>query len=299
MKRIVFALAVLAGCTTRIAHVDQPVVGGDAGTGIFGSWVLDFAGSTTQAPHVNHGYFWPHDGSQLGTFLVQAWVMPRDAGSRYWLSAGDGGDHEILAGFISAGPGTPNQIAAAFQNPQASCWVHGNSLIQPGTWVHVAIGWDGQYLRAFLNGALDGKAACAGPRLAIAVSGGGGILFVGGSDHSNFDGRIAEIELWEGTYPLAVADGPFYYQRRFTASAWNGTTAIPSSFLAYYTTPADMIADFSPTGYGGVKHPGIPYAADINYDPGFGVLGAGAPAMLPSQGMMPTWAFDANAPTAQ
>lgn len=294
---IAFSL-LLSACSPRLASPKSEAVS-SASTG---SWVLDFAGGSQyeSAPHVNHGYFWPHDGSALGPFFVQAWVMPRDSGSRYWLSAGYGGPHEFLGGFVQAGAGAPNYLYGGWLSRDAVCYATGSTGITPGTWVHVAGSWDGTYFRWYVNGVLDAKLQCQNARVAVSLADGGGELFVGGSNHNNFDGRIAEVEFWEGYQPLALPDSPFLYERRFTAAAWDGATATPASFLAYYTVPSDIIADMSPVGYLGRLHPGVPYAAAGSEDRGFGYAQPYTGIMPPaSQGPLPTWAFDTSAPTAQ
>ncbi|HLZ09924.1 MAG TPA: hypothetical protein VKT80_15135, partial [Chloroflexota bacterium] len=98
MRALILVL-LLSGCHAdlieRRAHA---VAATDGGAGP-ASWVLDCAGDATNAPHDNHGYFWT-PGAQLGPFAVQAWVMPRVSGSRYWLSDGYGGAHNMIGGFV-------------------------------------------------------------------------------------------------------------------------------------------------------------------------------------------------------
>jgi hypothetical protein len=47
-----------------------------------------------------------------------------------------------------------------------------------------------------------GMKACTGPRRTIGPSGGGGTLYIGGSDHQNLVGRIAQLRGYEGSDPL-------------------------------------------------------------------------------------------------
>lgn len=297
MRVLPLLLLALSGCTRLgIESRAYAVSASDGGAGP-ASWVLDCAGDDQgNAPHVNHGFFWT-PGAQLGKFAVQAWVMPRQSGSRYWLSDGYGGLHNLLIGF--SWDGTANHVYAVSMSSDgtSSANVTGITGIAPGTWVHVTIDWDGTWLRARLNGLLDGKTSWTGPRGEPTVANGGGELFICGSTHSNFNGRVAEVELWEGVDPVYPGDQSFPYERRFRSQAWDGATAYPASFLAVYTSPADVIPDLS-AGYNGQTHPGTPFAGFAGEDRG-AFYGVGLQGMVTGSGRLPTWVLDSNAPTAQ
>jgi hypothetical protein len=302
MKTPIAFLLFLTACPPGArgpAQYDRAVVVSDAGTsqGPTASWVLDFDGHNYvssadpgSAAHVNHGYFWPPGADTLGPFTLQAWVMPRAFGSRYYLSDGYGGAHSILAGFTDNG--VSHFIFSMIGNHDGTqgTSVTGATAIAPGTWVHVITDWDGIFLRVRLNGVLDGKIAYSGLRGSAAISFGGGEFFVGGSTHSNFNGRIAEIELWEGFDLWAGVDYSFLVERRFRSQSWDGSTLRPASFLAVYTTPMDVVPDLS-SGYNGGTHAGTLFGALNSEDRGCPYCGA-------STGPIPTWQIDYNAPTA-
>jgi concanavalin A-like lectin/glucanase superfamily protein len=307
VKPVLFT-ALLTACQFHAIHTSptrQAVTSSDAGAGGPASWVLDFTPvDSTHAPQVTHGStFWVAE-STLGKFAVQAWVKPRGTDwPRYWLSDGYGGAHNILAGFTYDGTNVHAyaQISDGTSGGSAANVTSANA-VSLDTWHHILIDWDQNYLRQRIDGVLDGKAAYSGTRAEPSLANGGGGLFIGGSDHQNFNGRIAEFELWEGADPVYPNDQEMQIRRRFLpwATLLDYTTIVPANLLAVYTTPADVIPDLSPAGYNGQFHPGVPYAA-ANGGSDNGQFYPGMSGFLPGsgQGHGPMWALDNDAPTAQ
>lgn len=56
-----------------------------------------------------------------------------------------------------------NRFRAHVWTLSGLAWVDGTTVVAPGTWYHVAQTYDGSTLRLYVNGALEGMAALAGP----------------------------------------------------------------------------------------------------------------------------------------
>jgi hypothetical protein len=75
---------------------------------------------------------------------------------------------------------------------------------------------------------------------------------IGGSDHSNFDGGIAQVRGFEGTNPREVSPGGVE-----SAFAPQTVFGLGGNLLSYYFRPGTRVADLS-GGYNGSSHTGIP-----------------------------------------
>ena len=82
-------------------------------------------------------------------------------------------------------------------------------------------------------------------------------MFIGGSDHQNFGGKIACVRHFEGTLPYASPHQTVINPNPATIG-WtqviNGSTVVNASFLADYRT--GLPKDWS-LGLSGVKHDGF------------------------------------------
>jgi hypothetical protein len=226
------------------------------------SYVLEFDGTPKT---VDYGSFWS-EGVNLGHFFWEFWAMPGPhAGATYMLSDGYGGAHALLFG------------VAAFGSSEASRYelygnifngvTHDNSYggdIGPavGEWAHFAVGWDGQNIITYYNGVPVGKTPFSGPRRTPGPGGGGGRLLIGGSDHSNFDGRIAQVRGYEDTNPREGLPGDV--EATFAPQTVFG---LGGNLLSYYFRSAPVVADLS-HGYNGIAHYGTVRgtASGIIYD---------------------------------
>ena len=205
----------------------------------------------TYHQHVNHGYFWDRGVAAPGTFFYEAWVSPT-TGAEYIISDGYGGAHNLLWGFagLSGGYGTVtgnvyiDAGAVSFQNQDG---------VYEGDWHLHSVGWDGANIRTYVDGVLSKVVPCSGTRQTTGnVS--EGVLFVGGSSHSNYNGYIRMIRGFEGWCPVA---GNFYYPEINFKASFNstGNAFFGASFLADYTRSVNIIPDLS-SGYNGSVHPG-------------------------------------------
>jgi len=235
------------------------------------SYVLEFDGSPKT---VFSGYFWdPY--VNLGHFFWEFWAMPGDnAGATYMLSDGYGGAHALLFGvasFNSYEPGRYILLGDIFDGVLDASHITYFGSDQgpaPGEWAHMAVGWDGRSIVTYYNGVPVGKTAFAGPRQTPGTGQGGSWLLIGGSDHSNFVGRIAQVRGYEGSNPREDPSGQDI-RKVETSFAPQSVFNIGGNFLNYYFRPAPHTADLS-RGYNSTLHRGTPRGttAGLLYDCG-------------------------------
>ena len=215
--------------------------------------VLEFDGTPKT---VDYGNFWPAF-TDLGHFFWEFWAMPGpNAGATYMLSDGYGGLHALLFGFANFNTSETNryQLLGNMNDglSGADHIFYFNSDQGPavGEWGHFAVGWDGRNVITYLNGVPVGKTAYARPRQSTGPGNGAGRLLIGGSDHSNFSGRIAQVRGFEGTNPRenTSVESSFVPQTVF---------APDGNLLSWYFTPDTRVADLS-RGYLTGSHPGVP-----------------------------------------
>jgi len=216
------------------------------------SYVLEFDG---QPKTVDYGNFWP-EGVNLGHFFWEFWAMPgAGAGATYMLSDGYGGAHALLFGVGSFNSSEANRyelLGNIFDGITFDNYFGSDVGPAVGEWAHFAVGWDGQNIITYYNGVPAGKTPFRGPRRTPGPSGGGGRLLIGGSDHSNFDGRIAQVRGYEDTNPREGSPGSA--EASFAPQTVFG---LGGNLLSYYFRSSPrLIADLS-QGYGGSLHTGF------------------------------------------
>ena len=225
-----------------LSHVSSP------------SYVLEFDGTAKDVDHTitfnTYTPFWP-DGVDLGHFFWELWAMPgENAGATYMLSDGYGGNHAILFGVANFGTSEPGryQIMGNIWDGNGLTYFHSDEGPAPGEWGHFAAGWDGQYLNVYFNGVPVGRTKWAGPRRTPGPAGGGGRLYVGGSNHSNFIGRIAQVRGYEESNPREEnsVDSTFRPETVFS---------VDGNLMSWYFRQGDYMADLS-HGYQGLPHSG-------------------------------------------
>jgi len=210
------------------------------------SYALAFDG-TTQS--VWHEKFW-EPNVNLGKFFYEVWAKPgMYTGTRYLLSDGIGGAHAILLGLAGSGSTFYVPVGNTFNGAQ-SIPFGGDDGPAAGEWAHLAVGWDGRNIITYYNGVPVGSSAFSGERFTLGSPGGGGRLFVGGSNHQNFIGSISQVRAYEGSNPLQDTSGTEKVMSAFTPQTV--FKAEGSSFLASLLRPAEVIADLS-----GNNHPGV------------------------------------------
>lgn len=215
--------------------------------------VLEFDGSPKT---VDYGNFFP-EFTPLGHFFWEFWAMPRDnAGATYMLSDGYGGLHALLFGFASLNVSEPGRYEMSGNINDGV--IDASHVISFGSdngpaineWGHFAVGWDGQNIITYFNGVPVGKTPYARPRKSTGPGTGSGRLLIGGSDHNNFRGRIAQVRGYEDRNPRLATS----VESSFAPESVFG---IEGNLLSYYFVPAPRVADLS-RGYRTIAHPGTP-----------------------------------------
>ncbi len=226
-------------------------------TGTFGAfpspeYVLEYDGTPKS---VDYGNFWG-EGLNLGHFYWEFWATPGpNAGGTYVLSDGYGGAHALLFGvgsFNTSEPGRYELLGNIFNGVKFDNYFGSDVGPAIGEWAHMAVGWDGRSIITYYNGVPVGKTSFQGPRRTPGPGGGGGRLLIGGSDHSNFDGRIAQVRGFEDVNPREGSPGGVE-----TSFAPQTVFGLGGNLLSYYFRVGTSVADLS-NGYNGSAHEGIP-----------------------------------------
>ncbi|HKR02020.1 MAG TPA: carboxypeptidase regulatory-like domain-containing protein [Pyrinomonadaceae bacterium] len=206
--------------------------------------VLEFDGS---AMMVDYGIFWPQD-SPVGHFFWEFWAMPGDETyGRYLISDGYGGSHTILFGF-NPGPRGYSLFGNVWDGSKVN-YFQSDEGPSPKEWGHYAVGWDGKSIITYYNGVPVGKQPFTGPRVAMGTGWGSSMLLIGGSNHQNLIGRIAQVRGYEENNPRESSpESSFAPQTVFSREG---------QLLSYYFRQAETVADLS-AGYNGSLHDGWP-----------------------------------------
>ena len=221
------------------------------------SYVLEFDGTAKDVDFSSvlhtYGTFWPHS-VDLGHFFWEAWAMPGDgAGGTYIFADGYGGFHALLFGVANFNTSEPNryQLLGNIFDGNGLTYYGSDEGPAPGEWGHYATGWDGQYIVTYFNGVPVGRTKWAGPRRTPGAGGGAGRLYVGGSNHSNFIGRIAQVRGYEESNPREEGGATVY-------STFRPETvfSLGGNLMSWFFRPDDLMADLS-HGYLGAPHAGI------------------------------------------
>jgi hypothetical protein len=205
--------------------------------------VLRLESSVGSPRHVNHGNFWPTPQTDIGSaFWWDAWVKPLAAGGGvYFVSDGYGGNHAMLWG-VGGGAAQSGNV----YNGSTAISFAGTYLTAIGEWVHLAVAWDGTTIRTFVNGVCDSELAFAGPRKSVGGTGGGNILYIGGSDHQCCPCDIAMVRCWDRGDPRINQHVWAFVPPRWLAT--ENDQMMPVDFACDYTVPAHVLQDLSPMG---------------------------------------------------
>ncbi len=215
--------------------------------------------------HIDHGPFWTPSTTLTNKMCWRFWVKKYDNAGGYVISDGYGGSHSLLVN--AAGTGniyfTPTNAAVAFGGDDGG-------LMPLNQWYEVLVkinndtGGTPQVV-SYINGIPSGIVQVpASNTRSTPPPGGPGELYIGGSNHSMFNGAIAAIQGWDQDDPTGVGSAPTVPERFYSQGF---QTAKQPDFWADYTHPAAVIADLS-WGYAGgpaptltnrILHPGFPF----------------------------------------
>lgn len=209
-------------------------------------YVLDYDG-TPQT--VDYGPFWPENVS-LGKFYWEFWAMPgENAYSRYLLSDGYGGAHALLFGFFAGANPDRYSLYGNIYTGASTATFNSDDGPAPGEWGHFAVGWDGRHIITYYNGVPVGRTAFAGPRMTPGPASGGGRLYIGGSDHNNLIGKIAQVRGYEGISTLEQVLGTKRATSAFTPDTFFGIHSnnggLACSFLSNFFRPGSSVPDLA------------------------------------------------------
>jgi hypothetical protein len=232
--------------------------------------VIHFNGDDQQ---VIHGPFWQPGTKLANRMRWEAWAQGDPwAGSQYIISDGYGGAHALLWSGINGNMAFVDAANAVHLYEFSA----GNYFPPPGVFSHVAItlepdAWANNFVCVYMNGILTGKNFVpTGYTRQAPNLGGNGILYVGGSDHSNWKGWLAWLRGWESQARIGgggegLPGSAFVPDRVFLNydSAWS-TTDFNTS---YVERPGTVLFNDVSGGYdsqGGfpskIQHPGSAYS---------------------------------------
>lgn len=225
----------------------------------------------------NLGQIWPTD-EDLGLFSWEFWsCLLDDTITGYLFSEGNGGAHGLLFDGIAGNISTTGLDVVSFG---------GGYSPQLGEWMHSRCLWTGSHIIGQVNGIVVFIKPFAGPRRAQQGTG-----YIGGSDHSNFTGKIAGERAWEGSCPLFNQAGHglvFIPERVFSPRAPLGSpSTTPAQIVhSYLGTPSARLIPDEGDGFDGQLHPAVLQ----------GVGNGVSPFLQPPPG--PVWVQDDTAPFA-
>ncbi len=249
-------------------------------------WSLRFDGNKLH--HIKSGPFYtPNTSYTHSPFFAEAWIKPGDlSGGRYWIAQGYGGSHILLIGVVDAEPGRVG-ITGNLANPTT----HANSFrsldsTARGAWAHHAV----LYVPAnhfgennpatptvytFVNGILSSQTAVTNPRESSGSwHTGSNTLEIGGTDHSNFDGNISQVRLFEGSVPFVYDQGyggsgaaSFVPERSFRGGFYhpNDTVRAGVSLLYDFRRPTGKTIPDLGIGFNGGTHTGVMSSGHSSY----------------------------------
>lgn len=155
------------------------------------------------------GNVWAEDVYPVGVnfkkCFYEFWVKPYDS-AEYVISTGYGGSHVALFGF---GGGTSGKMMLAgnmYYNGSPIVSLSGQDTIPTNTVHNIAFAYDGAYITTFVDGVPSKRTAYTGFRNCT-NSPADVDLFIGGSDHSRFDGIIYKargFETFNDDIPIGV-----------------------------------------------------------------------------------------------
>jgi hypothetical protein len=200
--------------------------------------------------NVYAGRLW-NPGEVYEDFYFDSLVKPT-RNAEYIFSAGYGGLHNLLVGF-----GGGQRMSVTGNVSTATAQVDGPAQIYSGVdtigadeWCHIAVARVNGYIITFVNGVPSFKHVKADGRMStetFEVD-----AYIGGSDHSNFEGLIRYVRLFENTCPIYVdptSGRVIRVEQRPRVSYWND--------VHNRIDTANLLLDFSFPGET-IKNLGVP-----------------------------------------
>jgi len=242
-------------------------------------YVLNFQGPATvggAGSRVNCGPFWnlsaASSSAQIGSARCSFLAKPRALLLQYVVSAGAGGAHPALYGFNPLGDGVGLAIQGDIQTAADGSSAHSfqtqacDSLpINAYHIVDAAIDLTGTgngWMTVHVDGVCCYATTFVGNRFS-GVLGTDGNLYIGGSDHLNFQGLLAWVNMWDCN-KLALPNGSTFttanaFRPARTLLPWQGVPTLQMpDFSLDCTIPGAVVPDVA-CGLAGVT------SASVNY----------------------------------
>lgn len=192
----------------------------------------------------------PHNAalSPTNAISIEAWIKADSWANNHWenvIVSKDGWQFGEEGYTLRAGDN--GTLSFNFGTPGAWQEVTTGSVMIPGQWYHVAGTFDGQFLRAYINGIEEGSTAWSGT-----MSPGtydlhiGRIAYTAGGTR-DFDGTIDEVRLWNTA--VSQSDLQDWMCRKSTSGHPNA-----ANLMAYYNmdeTTGTVLMDQGPNGLNG------------------------------------------------
>jgi hypothetical protein len=150
--------------------------------------------------HVRHGMYFSNNGTAGLDFSAGyrgLWVYPEN-GAEYAISDGHGARHALLFGVAGADAGYFRLTGNINDKASNTLITFGsNTRLRENEWSHIAWAYDGSSgIIVYINGVPAGYLAYTGT-INTNSNAGIGMLYIGGSDHSNWHGRIMSGHFFE------------------------------------------------------------------------------------------------------
>lgn len=153
----------------------------------------------------------PHDPaiSELETLSVAAWIQAKRHGT--WVAVIEKGVHENWSyGFFVEPDGTLSFEISTSPNNNLICCV-GDVELNIGEWYHIFGSYDGEFVRVYVNGKLEGTMKASDP---VHITEGLPLTIGSRNGRNHFTGIVDELALWDSAISVNEAMHPFPVQSR-------------------------------------------------------------------------------------
>lgn len=229
-----------------------------------GTYSLEF--DDTAGHHVKVGSLYTlatdYNGSEM---FLEAWIKTIGSSGGYYAVQGYGGQHIVLLGsFPGSGRAT---LAGNFNNGVQNNGYAAADTVPLDGWSHHAIlyipadHWGAgdpvsPTVYTYLNGVISSVTTLTNPR------GAGGSsqndFEIGGTDHSNWGGRMSQIRLFEGAIPFSAVPTIFSPEKSFRGGYYIvGSTRVPVSLLYDFRNNTGKSVPDRSVGFNGGLHTGV------------------------------------------
>lgn len=225
-------------------------------------WCLEF--DSAKSNFVSGGPFFASDATAYDNdFFLQIKAKPglnADNGGRYMFCTSRSGNHVVMFGFNDVGSGYL-QLVAYHNANNVSCSSF-DIYVKSGEWHEFALGLrgctttnDGTY-SIYIDGICVGQQAKTTSRTGNSQYQN---IYVGGNEHSTFNGRIAQLALYEGAnqFPMLYSDGFYIPKDGLIATATGYSGQMKASLLYDFTRKSGNIIPDLSAGFRGTTHAGI------------------------------------------